>query len=168
MRGREAILAPIFSLQYSEYGDFLYAPIGEEKNGMVLTALSALARIELDPWQEAARLALLPTEVAKGRLASIISGLPNGCWARSDAGTIAARLIALLPAPKASQALSRGTTRGNRSLSYRVAVFAFFVVLNIAVFVVFRSHEPAPAIDDGNHATSTTNTPPDVPMFGSK
>ena len=37
----------------SEFDSFLCAPIGEERNGMLLSVLSALARLDVDPWQEA-------------------------------------------------------------------------------------------------------------------
>jgi hypothetical protein len=169
MRGSAGILSPRlsprFSLQDSEFGAFLYAPIGEEENGMVLTTLSALARVGVDPWQEAARLAQLPVDAASQRLTSMISGLPNGRWVGADAGTIATRLIALLPAPKAPQAPSRGTAPGNRPLTYWVAVFAVFVVLNSALLFMMRSHEPSAVIDNGYGAASTTNTQPEAPLF---
>ena len=32
-----------------EFGDFLYAPIGEDRNEMPLSVLSALARLGVDP-----------------------------------------------------------------------------------------------------------------------
>jgi hypothetical protein len=168
MPGRQATLPPQFSLQNSDFGEFLYAPIGEEANGMVVTALSALARIGVDPWQEAARLAQLPMDVASQSLASMISALPNGRWAKSDAGAIATRLAALLPAAKARQASSRETAPGHRPLSYRVAVFAFIMALNTAVFLVLRSHEPSPVIDNGYGTISTQNAPPAAPRFDSK
>jgi hypothetical protein len=38
-----------------EFENFLFAPIGEDSNGMVLSVLSALARLDIDPWQEAAK-----------------------------------------------------------------------------------------------------------------
>jgi hypothetical protein len=41
----------------SDFDAFLFAPVGEERNGMLLSVLSALARLDVDPWQEAARLA---------------------------------------------------------------------------------------------------------------
>jgi hypothetical protein len=44
----------------SEFDDFLFAPIGEDGNGMLLSVLSALARLGFDPWEEAAKLAQLP------------------------------------------------------------------------------------------------------------
>lgn len=64
---------------------------------MLLSVLSALARLNVDPWQEAAKLALLPGETATQKLAAIIAALPDGPSARRDPRTIAARLIALLP-----------------------------------------------------------------------
>lgn len=48
----------------SEFDDFLFAPIGEDKNDMPLSMLSALARLDIDPWQEAAELSRLPEETA--------------------------------------------------------------------------------------------------------
>src|SRR5579871_6864247 len=82
----------------SEFNDFLFAPIGEERNGMPLSVLSALARMDVDPWQEAAELARLSKENATQRLASLIAAaLPGKPSVRQDPGTIAARLIALLP-----------------------------------------------------------------------
>jgi hypothetical protein len=44
----------------SEFNDFLFAPIGEQENETPLSVLSALARLDVDPWQEASRLAQLP------------------------------------------------------------------------------------------------------------
>jgi hypothetical protein len=45
------------SLPGSEFNDFLFAPIGEYRNGMLVSVLSGLTRSDVDPWQEAARLA---------------------------------------------------------------------------------------------------------------
>jgi hypothetical protein len=43
-------LRPEYSLVHSEFNDFLFAFVGEEKSGLQLTVLSALARLGLDPW----------------------------------------------------------------------------------------------------------------------
>ncbi len=61
-----------------EFDDFLFASIGEEPSGMLLSVVSALARLDVDPWQEAAKLARLPVEAATQRLASLIATLPEG------------------------------------------------------------------------------------------
>ena len=54
----------VFSLQNSEFNEFLFAEIGPERNESLLTVLSALARAGLDPWQEAARLSRQTSEAA--------------------------------------------------------------------------------------------------------
>ena len=57
-------MAPTTSVSQlgGEFDDFLFAPVGEEQNGMMLSVVSALARSDVDPWQEAAKLARLPRE----------------------------------------------------------------------------------------------------------
>ena len=64
---------------------------------MPLSVLSALARLNLDPWQEAAELSELPKDTAADRLAMLIARLPGGPWAQADLEAIARRLISLLP-----------------------------------------------------------------------
>src|SRR5271168_108076 len=85
------------SWQQSQFDDFLHAPIGHEKNGMLLTVLSALARLDLDPWGEAANLAELPTEAATERMRSLVAALPDEPATASETEAVAARLVALLP-----------------------------------------------------------------------
>jgi hypothetical protein len=85
------------SLPRSEFNDFLFAPIGEDRNGMLISVLSGLARSDVDPWQEAAKLAQLPGEDATQRLAALIGALPDRAPSYADPCTIAARVVALLP-----------------------------------------------------------------------
>lgn len=85
------------SLPRSEFNDFLFAPIGEDRNGMLISVLSGLARSDVDPWEEAAKLAQLPGEAATQRLAALIGALPDRVPSYADPRTIAARLVALLP-----------------------------------------------------------------------
>jgi hypothetical protein len=47
-----------------EFDEFLCAPIGADRNGTGLSVLSALARLNVDPWQEATSLARMPREAA--------------------------------------------------------------------------------------------------------
>jgi hypothetical protein len=75
---------------------FLYADIGPERSGMTLSVLSALARLDVDPWEEAARLAKLPRATAAAMLARMIASTPTLCTT-TDAPRIASRLAALLP-----------------------------------------------------------------------
>ena len=85
------------SVPGSEFNDFLFAPIGEDKNGMLVSVLSGFARSDVDPWEEAAKLAQLPGEAATSKLAALIGALPDRAASYPDSQTIATRLIALLP-----------------------------------------------------------------------
>ncbi|HWH42836.1 MAG TPA: hypothetical protein VNU21_23515 [Usitatibacter sp.] len=64
---------------------------------MRLSVLSALARMNLDPWEEAARLAALPTSDAEGALVATLNLLPGHPQKSSETEILAARLVALLP-----------------------------------------------------------------------
>src|SRR3954451_17723883 len=81
-----------------ELGGFLYSQIGEEQNGTPLTLLSAFARLGLDPWREAARLAQLPKEDATRELAALIAHLPRPAEL-SQTRAIVTRLAERLPKP---------------------------------------------------------------------
>jgi len=94
-------LRPEFALGHSEYNAFLFACVGEEAAGVQLTVLTALTRLGLDPWQEAARLSDLPREAAARALAATIATLSEGDWKVSESGAIAARLVDCLPARSA-------------------------------------------------------------------
>lgn len=99
-------LRPEYSLVHSEFNDFLFAFVGEEKSGIQLTVLSALARLGLDPWGEAARLSELTKEAATSALATAITSLPEGDWKASDSRSIAVRLVDRLPKHVSSPAKS--------------------------------------------------------------
>jgi hypothetical protein len=88
--------ASIFGLG-TEFDAFLFATTGVERNGMPLNVVSVLARMDLDPWQEAASLAALPAETATQKLAAWLEALPEPIPRHADTSKTAARLIALLP-----------------------------------------------------------------------
>jgi len=89
--------AAITPLLGREFDPFLFAAIGDERDGPLLSVVSAFARLDLDPWKEAAGLARMPKDQAKQRLTSLIASLPNGATTGLSPEIIAARLIALLP-----------------------------------------------------------------------
>ena len=90
-------LSARFSLLHSDLNDFLFASVGDEQNGMPLSVISALTRLGLDPWEEAARLAALPKVLAAEALAPMIARLSLTWGQRSDNLAIAQRLVGLLP-----------------------------------------------------------------------
>jgi hypothetical protein len=77
-----------------QFDDFLYARVDEGSDTTPLSVLSMLARLDLDPWEEAAKLARLPRAAAAKRLVDFIaatSGAPH------NAKTVSDQLLELLP-----------------------------------------------------------------------
>jgi hypothetical protein len=126
-----------FSLLESEFNEFLFGTVGEERIGMPLSVLSAFARLGLDPWREAARLSDLPRESAVAALSGTIARLPVGRWEPSETRGIAARLIETLPqrgsVSRASPARADGTRRARLSAWLIVIAFGAGVFLAAAV-----------------------------------
>jgi hypothetical protein len=95
--------APMNAPLRTDLNEFLLAPIGEDTTGMPLTLLTVLARLGVDPWEEAADLARLSLDSAEQRLVARLDALPNGLKSPGDTAALASRLVALLhrsPAPK--------------------------------------------------------------------
>jgi hypothetical protein len=88
---------PLTVIPTSRYDAFLFASVYEEANGMPLSVLSALARMNVDPWEEAARLAAVPKPVAEKTLVSTFNLVSANIGKLSGAEAIAARLVRLLP-----------------------------------------------------------------------
>ena len=130
---------------------------------MLLSVVSALARLDLDPWQEAAKLARLPEETATRRLTSLIETLPNDEPGR-DPPTIAARLIRLLPRPAGPSAALRmslpgiGATRKSPAL-----VYAILLVVVLSTQWIAASHHPPAPIEGASPPTSGTVAPQKAP-----
>jgi hypothetical protein len=77
--------------------EFLFATVGEERDGMPLSVISALTRLGLDPWAEATRLSSLEKGEAEKQLVLTIARLPGERWASSEIRKIALGLIERLP-----------------------------------------------------------------------
>jgi hypothetical protein len=61
----------------SEFDEFLFTPIGEDRNGLPLSVVSLFGRMNLDPWQEAGHLAALSADAAGKRLALSLDTLTD-------------------------------------------------------------------------------------------
>jgi hypothetical protein len=90
---------PRYRLGQSPFDAFLFAVIGEEAGGQELTVLSALSRLGLDPWEEAARLAEMTRQDAAMALAEILGRLPDSGWGHEGKLTAAGRAVMWLPQP---------------------------------------------------------------------
>jgi hypothetical protein len=113
-----------YSFPNSEFNAFVFAPIGEERNGMLLSVMSALARRDIDPW-EAARLTQLPKDRAIETIASVIEELPSEQWTPSDSKAIAARLVELLPSWNHSNTPSANPEEGIRTIVVMGLILTF-------------------------------------------
>jgi hypothetical protein len=147
----------------AEFNDFLYAPIGAEENTMTLSVLSALSRLNVDPWAEASQLSALPKDIAAQRLASLIARLPGGSWAQADCAPIANRLIELLPhgsppkIPLAPQA--RHLPLITHSTALRILMCA---ALALTAFLVTARNEPSSRNGHVDQPAFNTRSPSQV------
>ncbi len=98
--------APTASRIGRDFDPFLFASIGEDRPGQALSVLSALARSNLDPWQEAVGLARMPRKAAAARLSRLIAELPREPALDRPLEAVAGDLVALLPAGSAAVAPS--------------------------------------------------------------
>lgn len=158
---------PGYSLLNSDFNEFLFAPIGEEKHEMLLSVVSALARLGIDPWQEAARLTQLPKELATQSLTSMIEGLPSGRWAQSDSRVIAARLVQLLPSRNNSKAPSVAADSGFRQMIRSLAVmWLIYTVVWGAALMIAGNREPPSGMNHTDTHLTNAISPPQVPLRG--
>ena len=71
------VLRSAYAPVFPEMDPFLFASVGEEVGGIPLSVLSALARLGLDPRNEAARLSHLTREAAASQLGRLFAELPS-------------------------------------------------------------------------------------------
>ena len=133
------------SIPSPECKDFLLAVISEAPNGTQLTVLSALAQANVDPWEEAARLAAMPKVSAEKALVSMFDRIPERKWSPSEEATIAARLVKLLP-PRGSGAESVTTTVAGAGVQLSL-VWLAWVSLAIAISIMSVPRHPAATVD---------------------
>ena len=102
-----------------DYSAFLFADLWVEPSGMSLSVNSALARLDLDPWREAGRLARMERTPAALVLSRAIARLLNRP-ASADVAVIAARLIKLLPDGAVGRGTGDGRAYDDRAFRFRV------------------------------------------------
>jgi len=80
-----------------QFNEFLRCALWLDRDAAPLSVLSALARLDVDPWEVAAKLAELPEASACAKLASMLANLPGGPANRQDLEAFCARSVRLLP-----------------------------------------------------------------------
>jgi hypothetical protein len=149
---RSAAISPLAA----EFEEFLFAPIGEEANGMLLSVFSALARLDIDPWQEAGKLARLPVAMATERLVSFIAAVSEKSPAHQEPEAIAARLIKLLPHSSRTSRLQETDGGPPASAHPQTAHGIIYAVIYIALalgFQLFQGSHQSQAQADTVHAS---------------
>lgn len=122
-----------------EFDRFLHASVGEDRNGYVVTVLSALARLGLDPWAETADLVTLGRAAARARLGALLARFRDVPALASDHGRIAGDLSQLLPESQTSGSLKRvASTVADGPTGTTGAIWAvlaiFFVLFQVFMF----------------------------------
>ena len=136
---------------------FLYAPIADDPNGMPLTMISALGRLGVDPWAEAADIHALSRESATEKVTSLLSAVPHGPSPGADTATLAARLVELLHSkPRVGAVLTGAAPSASTSaiatfaLQPRLTRWAIYSVVALTVLLVGQW-----ALTDRDAATPT-------------
>ncbi len=117
----------------SDYDAFLFAELGEDRTGAAVTVLSALARLDLEPWTEARDLARLAREDALIRLTTHFEAITDIPALALASQSRAAKLVSLLPkrAPlRVPKSLEAGTNNFPKlSMSWTTIALVGVVVL---------------------------------------
>ena len=149
-----------FALKNSDLNAFLYADVGTEQNGSVLTMLSVLARLGQDPWAEAARLTTLPKATAIDGLAQSIRKMPLDPQALAETNATASRLLLLLPVQVQSpgQTIRAAVSASTRPNWVPIAFVCASLLMGLAVSMTSAPVAPAGATMPLAQAIDHTST----------
>jgi hypothetical protein len=146
----------------SQYDAFLFASVCEADE-MTLSVLSVLARHDVDPWQEAARLAQLSKDQAVNSLSSKIWKSNSERWSASEASILATRLIELLPSHYRPSSNQLWADDGNGRLTFWVVAGMLFMSIAMSGNGVQKltkgSSDPAHSVGMAIQDVSVTRSP---------
>jgi hypothetical protein len=153
----EMTSSPSVSYLTPQFDDFLFARIDEDSEATPLSVLSVLARLGVDPWAEAAKLAQLPRVSATERLAAFIAATPGAPSVYLNAMTVCDRLIDLLPSPAGVTIQTRQQHGGLALVKYRWRViWPVLIAFLLAIQLIAITRQPA---SEPQAATSSTVLP---------
>ena len=134
---------------------------------MLVSVLSGLARSDVDPWQEAAKLAQLPGDAATKELAALIGALPDRAVSYQDPRTIATRLVALLPRRFGSKGgLQQAPPHGAWAVmnSRPWWIYVVFMCFVLGSQFLIASHQLPAKSDNMEMKSGSTSFPPAPPV----
>jgi hypothetical protein len=144
-------LHPLYRPLRPDLDGFLFAPVGEERDGIPLSVISALTRLGLDPWDEATRLSSLAKREAVDQLSPMIGRLPGTRWSLSEAREIAVGLVALLPTSGSTRASIEARHSGRRKVPPSTTFWLICFLLLAAALVSMAANGKLPF---GSHRQS--------------
>ena len=150
---------PELPIGHPEFDDFLSASVGEDADGVGLSVMSALARLGLDPWSEAARLSDLPRDAAVTALAAMLGRLPAGSWKAKDLGRIADRPADSLPGehrPVRPPAQKRGAAapRQKAKATRGPLTWLLYGAIAIGFYIFIAQLQPERQLEPGSAESS--------------
>jgi hypothetical protein len=137
-------LRPLYRPLRPDLDDFLFAPVGEERDGIPLSVISALTRLGLDPWDEATRLSSLERREAVDQLSSMIAGLPGTPRSSSEAREIAVGLVELLPISSSTREPAELRHSGRRKSATAKTFWLICLLLVAAALVSMAANGELP------------------------
>jgi hypothetical protein len=149
----------------SDLQNFLYAPICQNDEGMTLSVLSAIARQDIDPWEEAARLAQLPKHAAVQQIIDLLNTLPPRIKVCLDVAAVAARVSALLPRRSAMslpglspEAATTGVATNILSFNWRF-FYIYFCLMLLLNWLTAETHLMPAAVTTASRPSNHSGTP---------
>ncbi len=153
---KHAVFTPLAG---PEFDNFLFASIGDSGNESLLSVVSALARMDIDPWAEAASLAQMPREQAMERLTSLIASVTKTVSFVRSPEELASRLVELLSRAKAAKIdLPRALHAVGPAWRSRVVVVSGILFVVLAGCFVWTQHSPT-GFERASQAPLTTSEP---------
>ena len=152
----EMTTSPSVSYLTPQFDDFLFARINEDSEATPLSVLSVLARLGVDPWEEAAKLARLERVSAAKRLVEFIAATPGAPTAYLSAKTVSDRLIDLLPS-SAGVTIQPRQERGVRaSTKSRFLSWPVVIAVILAILLIVISLRPTVQANEPHVTSSST------------
>lgn len=134
----------------SAYNAFLFAPIADESVRAPLNTVSVLARLDIDPWREAAELTSMPTDTAIQRLAALLVQMPDLSEGLQDAEIVAVRLIALLPGHDHTEGPFPAQTATGRKVDPKFVALGFGLAVLVLLSGAFQANQDQAVARVGN------------------
>jgi hypothetical protein len=145
-----------------EFDAFLFAQAGEDRAGTPISVVTLLARLDLDPWQEAARLAALAPEIAAVTVTSVLEALPNASLNPRDNVSLAVRLVAMLPRATAAHGTKLQrlfATSGQTATRWRESVLFLAIYLIVMLATQFAMTSINPHHSNAASASASNSAP---------